>query len=428
MWVVSVNCLLLCVSVDMAYSAVSNQSGTEQGDTLLFCKHNGKVIWSKSVDGGRGDILTAKNGEITIKHKPDPDNRYSVLSDLSLLIQNLFQSDSGIYYCNTVPVVNLTVSPLKVTSLQRASVRGTHPHRRLRQEQPAPERFTVKMELFKTTFTTPVSKIIKDLQISVLQISLPTPERCKRLAKQWFHNLGTESISEGNTPTQTTQTRTTSTGEIHGENGAFQNNIHNTSVEDHQGSSDISTPENISEGNTSTPTTQTRTTSIGETHSENGASQNTIHNTNIDKDKGSSDIRTTESVSEENTSTQMTWTRITSTRVTHGGNGTSQNNTHKTSLEDHQGASDYRTSECVVIIVSVLVGVTVVTIFAALLLWRCFCKKKTAKAKETDHIYESIGDVTQAAPENHYESIYLLAGDPAIVNQGKIRHNPYRLS
>ncbi|XP_060767825.1 uncharacterized protein LOC132875162 isoform X3 [Neoarius graeffei] len=112
MWVLVLTGFLLYGSIHTAHSAVSNQSGTEQGNTLLFCKHDGKVIWSKGVDGGRGDILTAENGEIIIKHKPDPDNRYSVLSDLSLLIQNLFQSDSGIYYCNAVPVVNLTVSSL----------------------------------------------------------------------------------------------------------------------------------------------------------------------------------------------------------------------------------------------------------------------------------------------------------------------------
>ncbi|XP_060767815.1 uncharacterized protein LOC132875162 isoform X2 [Neoarius graeffei] len=121
MWVLVLTGFLLYGSIHTAHSAVSNQSGTEQGNTLLFCKHDGKVIWSKGVDGGRGDILTAENGEIIIKHKPDPDNRYSVLSDLSLLIQNLFQSDSGIYYCNAVPVVNLTVSSLNGNNTEKVT-------------------------------------------------------------------------------------------------------------------------------------------------------------------------------------------------------------------------------------------------------------------------------------------------------------------
>ncbi|KAG7324654.1 hypothetical protein KOW79_012670 [Hemibagrus wyckioides] len=103
---------LLYGSAHTAHSAVLNQSLTEGSDTFLFCKNDGKVIWGKGVDGQRVDILTAEHGDITVKHRPDPDHRYSVLGDLSLLIKRVSLSDSGIYFCNTVPVVNLTVTPL----------------------------------------------------------------------------------------------------------------------------------------------------------------------------------------------------------------------------------------------------------------------------------------------------------------------------
>ncbi|XP_036417293.1 uncharacterized protein LOC118801219 [Colossoma macropomum] len=88
-----------------------SQSETEGRDVILPCINEGKVIWSQDTDGGRSDILSAENGEITQKHRPDPENRYSVVSSLSLIIKSVSLSDSGIYYCNSAPVVNLTVNP-----------------------------------------------------------------------------------------------------------------------------------------------------------------------------------------------------------------------------------------------------------------------------------------------------------------------------
>ncbi|XP_053497781.1 uncharacterized protein LOC128618268 isoform X4 [Ictalurus furcatus] len=111
MWVLALASLLLHSSVHTARSDIFNQIHTEGSDASLVCVNNSKVVWSKGVDGGRGDILTAEHGEITIKLRPDPDNRYTVLGDSSLHIKNLSLSDSGVYYCNAVPVVNLTVTP-----------------------------------------------------------------------------------------------------------------------------------------------------------------------------------------------------------------------------------------------------------------------------------------------------------------------------
>ncbi|KAL7868690.1 hypothetical protein SRHO_G00100740 [Serrasalmus rhombeus] len=104
-------CLLLCGSVRLASSGIFSQSGTEGRDVILACGNEGKVVWEKGADRGRSTILTAEDGEIKQRHRPDPENRYSVLPDLSLVIRSVSLSDSGIYYCNAAPAVNLTVNP-----------------------------------------------------------------------------------------------------------------------------------------------------------------------------------------------------------------------------------------------------------------------------------------------------------------------------
>ncbi|KAF5888293.1 roundabout 2-like, partial [Clarias magur] len=98
-----------------ALQVLYDKTGTEGRDVSLYCGHDGSVIWEKGGPGGRHTILTAKHGEETnpIKHNPDPDHRFSVFSDLSLYIRDLSLSDSGVYYCNAVPVVNLTVTQLQ---------------------------------------------------------------------------------------------------------------------------------------------------------------------------------------------------------------------------------------------------------------------------------------------------------------------------
>ncbi|XP_053092588.1 uncharacterized protein LOC117598183 isoform X2 [Pangasianodon hypophthalmus] len=124
MWVLALTALLVYGSVRTAHSAIPNHRGTEGGDTALSCENNGKVIWSKGVDGRRENILTAQHGKAPIKHKPDPDDRYTVLRDLLLVIKDLSLSDSGIYYCNSVPVVSLTVTPLQTIYNQRGTEGG----------------------------------------------------------------------------------------------------------------------------------------------------------------------------------------------------------------------------------------------------------------------------------------------------------------
>ncbi|XP_046715258.1 uncharacterized protein LOC124392358 isoform X8 [Silurus meridionalis] len=116
MWVVALAALLLHGSVHTAQSDFISKTVPEGNNTYLYCDNNGSVFWSKGVKEGRRTIITAKPGEGTIKHIPDPELRFSVLSDLTLIIKKVSLSDSGIYYCNAVPLYNLIITPVQNTT------------------------------------------------------------------------------------------------------------------------------------------------------------------------------------------------------------------------------------------------------------------------------------------------------------------------
>ncbi|KAI5100916.1 hypothetical protein C0J45_9902 [Silurus meridionalis] len=120
MWVVALAALLLHGSVHTAQSDFISKTFTEGSSAFLYCGNNGSVFWSKGVKEGRRTIITAKHGEGTIKHIPDPEFRFSVLSDLSLYMRNVFLSDSGIYYCNAVPLYNLIITPVQSSTAPTA--------------------------------------------------------------------------------------------------------------------------------------------------------------------------------------------------------------------------------------------------------------------------------------------------------------------
>ncbi|XP_073715435.1 uncharacterized protein [Misgurnus anguillicaudatus] len=103
-------CLLFYMNIHTTQSKIFNRSVTVGKDVILGCKHEGKVVWSKDRNGTRVDILTAEKDEVTIKRFSIPLNRYGVLDDLSLHIKSVSVSDSGIYYCNATPTVNLIVT------------------------------------------------------------------------------------------------------------------------------------------------------------------------------------------------------------------------------------------------------------------------------------------------------------------------------
>ncbi|KAG7244086.1 hypothetical protein INR49_005925, partial [Caranx melampygus] len=69
----------------------------------------GSVTWSREINGAQVKILTtAVDGDIRYN---DPGKRYSSLADKSLHIQRAKVSDSGRYFCNNEPAVDLTVIP-----------------------------------------------------------------------------------------------------------------------------------------------------------------------------------------------------------------------------------------------------------------------------------------------------------------------------
>nr|XP_055068089.1 uncharacterized protein LOC129449864 [Misgurnus anguillicaudatus] len=103
-------CLLFYINIHTTQSIIFNRRVTVGKDVFLVCNHKGNVTWSKARDGTRVDILTAEKDEETKKLISDPHNRYSLLDDLSLYIERVSLSDSGIYSCNETPTVNLIVT------------------------------------------------------------------------------------------------------------------------------------------------------------------------------------------------------------------------------------------------------------------------------------------------------------------------------
>lgn len=94
----------------------------------ILCKHEGKVRWSTDRDGTSVHILTAEKDGETRKLISDPHNRYSLLGDFSLHIKNVSNSDSGFYYCNTNPTVNLIVKePDQTTGFSHSQPEDTTP-------------------------------------------------------------------------------------------------------------------------------------------------------------------------------------------------------------------------------------------------------------------------------------------------------------
>ncbi|XP_046715262.1 uncharacterized protein LOC124392358 isoform X11 [Silurus meridionalis] len=128
MWVVALAALLLHGSVHTAQSDFISKTFTEGSSAFLYCGNKSSVMWFKGVKEGRRPIIFAERGVATMKHIPDADHRFSVLSDLSLHIKNVSLSDSGIYYCNFKHVFIMIITPVqssRVMPEQSSHVEGS---------------------------------------------------------------------------------------------------------------------------------------------------------------------------------------------------------------------------------------------------------------------------------------------------------------
>ncbi|XP_044027586.1 integrator complex subunit 3 homolog isoform X2 [Siniperca chuatsi] len=105
------SCLLAFVLGCNVTAEIQQKIIREKASISLRCPHSveGKVTWSREINGNKVDILTVE-ADGDIRHN-DPGRRYSSLADKSLHISRATVSDTGRYFCNNEPAVELTVIP-----------------------------------------------------------------------------------------------------------------------------------------------------------------------------------------------------------------------------------------------------------------------------------------------------------------------------
>ncbi|XP_044028520.1 uncharacterized protein LOC122864862 isoform X2 [Siniperca chuatsi] len=129
----------------------------------LRCPHSveGKVTWSREINGNKVDILTV-DGDGDIRHN-DPGRRYSSLADKSLHIRRAAVSDTGRYFCNNEPAVELTVIPsgtVRLTATERTSVTLKCPPDVGGSDVPTWSRDTGEIQQQRRFYVSPVNKTL----------------------------------------------------------------------------------------------------------------------------------------------------------------------------------------------------------------------------------------------------------------------------
>ncbi|KAG9328924.1 hypothetical protein JZ751_009237, partial [Albula glossodonta] len=107
MWLLIGMCVLLCETAG-SDKTVPLIEVKEKTVASLPCGTSPPVLnvtWSRDTSGQKQKILSLLHGrDQEIKHINDTGKRYGAAADCSLTITRVSRSDSGIYYCNGIPV------------------------------------------------------------------------------------------------------------------------------------------------------------------------------------------------------------------------------------------------------------------------------------------------------------------------------------
>ncbi|XP_049457422.1 uncharacterized protein LOC125904209 [Epinephelus fuscoguttatus] len=106
------SCLLAFILGCNVTAAIIHRVVEEDGIILLECPDSveGTVTWSRESNGNKIEILTC-DGEQDKRHIHDPERRHRSFGKKLLYITRVIISDTGRYFCNDEPAVELMVNP-----------------------------------------------------------------------------------------------------------------------------------------------------------------------------------------------------------------------------------------------------------------------------------------------------------------------------
>ncbi|KAL7382274.1 hypothetical protein ABVT39_019854 [Epinephelus coioides] len=118
------SCLLAIILGCNITAAIIQRVVEENGIILLECPDSveGTVTWSRESNGNKIEILTC-DGEQDKRHIHDPERRYRSFGKKLLYITRVIISDTGRYFCNDEPAVELMVNPAATPYLWQMCVR-----------------------------------------------------------------------------------------------------------------------------------------------------------------------------------------------------------------------------------------------------------------------------------------------------------------